>query len=175
VTVAVENRSTAYDIDQFADQEKIQMTNADKKSRKKKKSGRIISISQGSSAKSQRRKRNPFLIIGISLLTIAVAIVAITMVRFSAQLNELNDELYKEQKVLEEMKDQETRYQLSINKLLTDSYIREYAEKKLDMVPVKKAQKQYLALTEGDSGTVFADSDDNAFEFILKAFNGFFG
>ena len=30
MTVAVENRSTAYDIDQFADQEKIQMTNSTK-------------------------------------------------------------------------------------------------------------------------------------------------
>lgn len=169
--MAVENESIAYDIDLFADQEKIQMTSADRKSRKKKKNGRIISISQGSSAKSQRRKRNPFRIVLVSMLTIVVAAVAITMVRFSAQLNELNDELYTEQKVLAEMKDQETRYRLSINTKLTDSYIREYAETKLNMVPVKKAQKQYLSLTEGDSGQVFADDSDNAFEFLLKAFN----
>ena len=75
---------------------------ADKRSKKKKKNGQIISISQGSSAKSLRRKRNPFIIMSVLFLTIVLAGVAILMVHFSAELDEVNDKINTQKMLLEE-------------------------------------------------------------------------
>ena len=56
--MAGERRTEALDLDLLEAYE-AEMSAVDKKTKKKKKSGQIISISQGSSAKAQRRKQSP--------------------------------------------------------------------------------------------------------------------
>ncbi len=148
---------------------------ADKRSKKKKKNGQIISISQGSSAKSLRRKRNPFIIMSVLFLTIVLAGVAILMVHFSAELDEVNDKINTQKMLLEEMKEEETQYQMQIDKVLTDEYVKNYAENVLHMTPVKNAQKKFVFMASGDEGKILDDrSGDNVFTTIRNAFSSTF-
>ncbi len=173
--MAGENRNLAYDLTRFEESEEILMSSAGKKSKKKKKSGQIINISQGSSARAQRRKRNPFIIFSVLLLTVVLAGVAIMMVHFSAQINELNNQITEKNKRLTELQNEEAQYQLQIDSKMTDSFVKDYAEKKLNMSPMKKAQKQFISLSDGDSGTVFEDdSSKNIISTVMEAFNSVF-
>lgn len=169
--MAGEKRTEAYDLSLFEENEEMQMSSAGKKSRKKKKSGKIISISQGSSAKAQRRKRNPITIITVSLLTILMATVAILLVHFNAQLNEVNENITEKNAELTELRNRQAQYELTIESKLTDSFVKNYAETKLDMVPVKNAQKRFISLSDGDKGEIVSDeSSDSIFTTVLKAF-----
>lgn len=173
--MAGENRNLAYDLSRFEPDEEITMSSAGKKSKKNKKRGQIISISQGSSAKAQRRRRNPLVIFSVTLLTVVLAGVAIMLVHFSAQINELNNEITDRKAELTKLKNEEAQYQLVIDSKMTDSFVKNYAETKLNMSPMKNAQKQFISLSNGDSGKVFEDeSSKNVFTTILDAFSGTF-
>ena len=148
-----------------------EMSAVDKKTKKKKKSGQIISISQGSSAKAQRRKRNPVMIITVGLLTLLVAAALILLVHFNAQLNEINEKINNQEAVLTELKNREAQYKLTIDSKLTDDFVKNYAEEKLDMVPAKNAQKKFISLSDGDKGEVVNEGgSDNIFRTIFDAF-----
>ncbi len=168
--MAGEKRTEAYDLsilDSFA----MDMSGTDKKSKKKKKSGQIISISKGSSAKAQRRKRNPAAILGVSLLTLLIAVILITLVHLNAKLNEMNEEINTQEKVLTDLSNKEAQYQLTIDSKFTDDYVRKYAENKLNMTPVKSAQKQFISLSDGDKAEVIEESSSgDVFYHIKKAF-----
>lgn len=173
--MAGERRGVAYDISLFEDNASIQMSSADKKYKKKKKSGQIISISQGSSAKAQRRKRNPVTIFTVSILTIIAAAVAILLVHFNAQLNEINNNITLKNKELAELNNLQAQYQLKIDSKLTDEFVMNYAEQKLGMVSANNAQKKFISLSDGDKGEVISeDSSDNIFTYILGAFGSAF-
>ena len=173
--MAGENRNLAYDLSSFENADEISMSSAGKKSKINKKRGQIISISQGSSAKAQRRKRNPFVIFSVTLLTVVLAGVAIMMVHFSAQINELNNQITERKAVLTELQNEEAQYQLQIDSKMTDSFVKNYAETKLKMTPMKNAQKQFVSLSDGDNGKVFEDeSSRNVFTTILDAFTSVF-
>ncbi len=168
--MAGERRTEAIDLN-LLEAYDIEMSSADKKTKKKKKSGQIISISHGSSAKAKRRKRNPVMIITVSLLTLIVAAVAILLVHFNAQLNEINEQINDNVTVLTELKNKQSQYQLTIDSKLTDDFVRKYAEEKLDMVPAKNAQKKFISLSDGDKGEVVNDGkSDNIFRTIFDAF-----
>lgn len=168
--MAGEKKTEAYDLsilDSFA----ADMSGTDKKSKKKKKSGQIISISEGSSAKAQRRKHNPATILGISFLTLLIAVILITLVHLNAKLNEVNEQINQEEKVLTDLMNKEAQYRLTIDSKFTDDYVRKYAENKLNMTPVKSAQKQFISLSEGDKAEVVEkNSSDNIFDYFKKAF-----
>ncbi len=168
--MAGERRTEAYDLD-LLEAVEMEMSSADKKSKKKKKSGQIISISHGSSAKAQRRKRNPVMIITVGFLTLLVATVAILLVHFNAQLNEINEMINNKEEVLTELQNKQAQYKLTIESKLTDDFVKQYAETKLNMVPAKNAQKRFISLSDGDKGEVVKDkSSDNIFMKIFDAF-----
>ena len=173
--MAVKNEGQAYDLSYLDDSGQMQMSSAGKKSKKRKKSGKIISISQGSSAKAQRRKKNPLTIISVTLLTIVVAAVAITIVQFNAELNEVNETINDRNDELAELQRDQERYQMKIDEKLTDSYIRNYAEKKLHMTPANNAQKRFISLSDGDKGEVISDeTTSNVISAMMDAFSGAF-
>ncbi len=168
--MAGERRTEAYDLN-LLEAVDMEMSSADKKSKKKKKSGQIISISHGSSAKAQRRKRNPVMIITVGFLTLIVATVAILLVHFNAQLNEINEMINNQEEVLTELQNKEAQYKLTIESKLTDDFVKQYAETKLNMVPAKNAQKRFISLSDGDKGEVVDDKgSDNIFRSIFEAF-----
>ncbi len=165
----------AYDLSLFESDDTIRMSSEAKKSMKKKKSGKVISISQGSSAKAQRRKRNPMMIFSVTLLTAAIAAVAIMMVQNYARINEINEKITEKSKIYTTLQDEGAQYQIRIDKVLTDSYVKEYAETKLGMLPVKNAQKKFISLSSGDKGEVLErDSDKNIFEKAYETIRGIF-
>lgn len=173
--MAGEKRTEAYDLSMFDSSEAAQMSGSDKKSKKKKKSGKIISISQGSSAKAQRRKRNPITIATVAILTIIVSAVAIMMVQNYANLNEINEQITAKNKEYSVLQNEQAQYQLKIDSKLTDTFVKSYAETKLDMVPAKKAQKKFISLSNGDKGEVLGSGKDNSvFDTIIEAFSGAF-
>ena len=169
--MAGERRTEAYDLD-LLEAVEMEMSSADKKSKKKKKSGQIISISHGSSAKAQRRKRNPVMIITVGFLTLLVATVAILLVHFNAQLNEINEMINGRFRIkVRESENKQAQYKLTIESKLTDDFVKQYAETKLNMVPAKNAQKRFISLSDGDKGEVVKDkSSDNIFMKIFDAF-----
>ncbi len=170
VLMAGEKRTEAYDLS-FLESYEVEMSGSDKKSKKKKKSGQIISISNGSSAKAQRRKHNPATIFGISFLTLLIAAILISLVHLNAKLNELNEKINAQEAVLTDMKNKEAQYQLTIDSKFTDDFVKKYAENSLNMTPVKSAQKQFISLSQGDKGEVVEDNDeDNIFNRFRKAF-----
>lgn len=173
--MADEKGSAAYDISSLEALDDIQMSISNKRNRKKKKTGKIISISQGSSAKAQRRRRNPILIGMVSLLTIVVATVAIMMVQNYAKLNEINEEITAKNKELALLENVEAQYQLKIDSVLTDSFVKEYAETQLGMTPAKKAQKKFISLSDGDKGEVLIkDGGSSVFDTMFEAFSSAF-
>ena len=173
--MAAERNSAALDTTRLAESSEMVMSAADKRSKKRKKTGQIISISQGSSAKSQRRKRNPFTIFSVLLLTTVLAGVATMMVHFSAELNEINDQITSSKAKLAAIQEEATRYQIDIDKVLTNDYVKNYAETKLHMTPVKNAQKQFVFMASGDEGKIMDESKgDSVFTFIQNAFNSTF-
>ena len=168
--MAGERRTEAYDLD-LLEAVEMEMSSADKKSKKKKKSGQIISISHGSSAKAQRRKRNPVMIITVGFLTLLVATVAILLVHFNAQLNEINEMINNKEEVLTELQNKQAQYKLTIESKLTDDFVKQYAETKLKKKKKKNAQKRFISLSDGDKGEVVKDkSSDNIFMKIFDAF-----
>ncbi len=168
-------QNQAYDLSLFEENNDMQMSSAEKKLRKKKKSGKIISISQGSSSKAHKRKRNPVVIFFVSLLTVVLASVAILFVHFNAELNEINEDIVEKNKKLTELQNLQAKYQLEIDSKLTDSYVRNYAETKLNMTPAKNVQKKFFSLSNGDKGEVVEeDSSGNIFTVVLDAFSSAF-
>lgn len=173
--MAGDKGTEAYDLSLFDESEAIKMSSADKKSLKKKKSGKIISISQGSSAKAQRRRRNPLLIFSVSIVMIAASAVAIMMVQNYAHLNEINEQITAKNKEYVRLQNECAQYQLKIDSKLTDSFVKEYAETKLGMMPVKNAQKRFISLSEGDKGEVILrDGGKNVFDIVFDAFSSAF-
>ena len=144
-------------------------------SMKVKNEGKVIRLETEEFERSQRRRRNPFVIFSVTLLTVVLAGVAIMLVHFSAQINELNNEITDRKAELTKLKNEEAQYQLVIDSKMTDSFVKNYAETKLNMSPMKNAQKQFISLSNGDSGKVFEDeSSKNVFTTILDAFSGTF-
>lgn len=173
--VGFDNRSEAYDLSVFEENEGLNMSASDKRTKKRKKSGKIISISRGSSAKAQRRKKNPVMIFSVALLTVIVAAVAITIVQFNAELNEVNDLIQQQNAKLTELENEEAQYRLTIDSKLTDDYVKNYAEKKLGMTPALNGQKKFISLSEGDKGEILSDENTaTVFSAILDAFSGAF-
>lgn len=170
-----DNRSEAYDLSLFEETAGISMSSAEKRSKKRKKSGKIISISKGSSAKAQRRKKNPLMIFSVTLLTVLVAAVAITIVQFNAELNEVNDMIQQENARLGELQNEQAQYRLTIDSFMTDDFVRDYAETKLGMVPAGNAQKRFISLSDGDKGEILSDeTTSNVFTAMMDAFSGAF-
>lgn len=172
-----DNRSEAYDFSRFEDNEdsRIAMSAADKRSKKKKKSGKIISISRGSSAKSQRRRKNPLYVFGVVVLTAIFAAVCITIVQLNAELNEVNDLITQNNARLVELENEEAQYHQTIDRTITDEYVKQFAEEELGMTPAGNAQKKFISLSGGDKGEILSDENTaNAFTAILDAFSGIF-
>ena len=75
------------------------------------------------------------------------------------------------EEVLTELQNKQAQYKLTIESKLTDDFVKQYAETKLNMVPAKNAQKRFISLSDGDKGEVVKDkSSDNIFMKIFDAF-----
>lgn len=172
-----DSRSEAYDLSRFEEtaDNRIAMSAADKRSKKKKKSGKIISISRGSSAKSQRRRKNPLYIFGVIVLTAVFASVCITIVQLNAELNEVNDQITQSNAALVELKNEEAQYHQTIDKKITDDYVKKFAEDNLGMIPAGNGQKKFISLSDGDKGEILSnEKTTNVFTAILDAFSAAF-
>ncbi len=141
-------------------------------SMKVKNEGKVIRLETEEFERSQRRRRNPIIILSVSLLTLAVAAVFSLIVYNNVRINELNEDIISANEVLENQQNLEAQYQLTIDRKLTDRKVQEYAEQKLGMVRANSAQKQFVSLTDGDKGEVIRGDEKQSFlDNLAKVFH----
>lgn len=165
--------SEAYDLSLFepADKKPAE-TNRQTDSENKKKNN-VIKFQPGVITKSQRRKRNPLIILSVALLTIVASVVAITIVQSNVILNELNQQILEANKTITQQNNLAAQYQLKVDSKLSSNLVQNYAETKLGMTQAKNAQKKFISLSDGDYAEVIRDDGkNNALETITEAFTG---
>ena len=150
------NNGAAYDLSLFEPETKKKPAAKEKAAvTTKKDNAKIIKLDTEPTEKSQRRKRNPVRIIGISFLTIILAGVCSAIVYNNVLINEQNEQILSSNRILAEKSKLEAQYQIKIDSKLTTEIVETYAENKLGMTKAKSAQKEFVALAEGDQGKVF--------------------
>ncbi len=168
-----DENSSAYDFSLFEDTAedavKIKQNNENPKSK-----NNIIQLPSNSKAeKTQRRRHNPFVIFGVSVLVIIAAIVLATIVQSNVRLNELNESLVNTEAEITQQKNLEAQYQVIVDSKLSMDTIQKYAEEDLGMTKAQKDQKIFLTLTDGDVGNVVTeDESNNIFDTLSRAFRG---
>ncbi len=172
--MSAENNNSAYDLSLF---EPIHKTKNQKSESNKEKTksndDNIISLDPDIITKSQRRKKNPIMILGISLLTIIAAVVSATIVQSNVLLNELNEQILEANEKIEEQTNLAAQYQLKVDSKLSTDVIQEYAENELGMVQAQSSQKNFISLSDGDYAEVIREDDtENILETIAEAFTG---
>lgn len=166
-----EKNNEAYDLSLFEPVKKSEQPK--NKPGEKKKENNIIKFEPEKITKAQRRKRNPFVILGASVMTIVAAAVSITIVQSNVMLNELNQEIIEANTIIRKQENLAAQYQLKVDSKLSADVVQEYAENQLGMVQAQNARKSFISLSEGDSAKVIRDdSKNNVFETIAEAFTG---
>ena len=165
------NNGLAYDLSLF-EPEPAAAPAEEVRAVKVKNDGKVIRLETEEYERSQRRKRNPIVILSVSLLTLAVAAVFSWIVYNNVVINELNEKIIDANSVIENQQNLEAQYQLKIDRKLTDSKVQEYAEQKLGMVRANSAQKQFVSLTDGDKGEVIRGDEKQSFlDNLAKVFH----
>lgn len=164
------NNGAAYDLSLFEPETKKAAAVKEKPvSEEKAEVNKIIKLDTERSEKTQKRKRNYIKYIGIALLTIAVAVVSSSIVYNNVVINEQNEKILSFNKKLDNLASLEAQYRLKIDSKLTTEKVEEYAENKLGMTKAKSAQKEFIALAEGDQGKVIrGDEKSSIFDQLGK-------
>ena len=156
------NNGLAYDLSLF-EPEPVSKPAEEVEAVKVKNRGKVIRLEKEDFERSQRRKRNPVVILSVSMLTIIVAAVFSLIVYNNVMINELSEKIIEANGVIENQENLEAQYQLKIDRKLTDQKVQEYAEQKLGMVQANSAQKQFVSLTDGDKGEVIRGDEKQSF------------
>ena len=141
----------AYDLSLF-EPEPTQKPTHNKHSKPEENDSKVIRLDAGQSLKAQKRRRNPFVILSVSLLTLVVAAISSWIVYNNVVINELNDKILTANGTLANQDNLQAQYQLKIDRKLTTEIVQNYAETKLGMTKAKAAQKEFVSLTDGDQG-----------------------
>ena len=165
------NNGLAYDLSLFEPEPAVKPAE-EVRPMKVKNDGKVIRLETEEFERSQRRRRNPLVILSVSILTIAVAAVFSLIVYNNVIINELNEKIIDANGVIENQQNLEAQYQLKIDRKLTESKVKEYAEQKLGMVHANSAQKQFVSLTDGDKGEVIRGDEKQSFlDNLAKVFH----
>ena len=156
------NNGLAYDLSLF-EPEPVSKPAEEVEAVKVQNRGKVIRLEKEEFERSQRRKRNPVVILSVSMLTIIVAAVFSLIVYNNVMINELSEKIIEANGVIENQENLEAQYQLKIDRKLTDQKVQEYAEQKLGMVQANSAQKQFVSLTDGDKGEVIRGDEKQSF------------
>ena len=163
------NHGAAYDLSLFETEPKKPADKEVTAENTGKDGAKIIKLDTEKVEKSHRRKHNPVKIFLAGLLTVALAAVSSVIVYNYVVINEQNEQILASNKVLENKAMLEAQYQLKIDSKLTTEIVENYAETKLGMTKAKTAQKEFVALAEGDEGKVLrGDEKSNLFEQLGK-------
>lgn len=164
-----DENSSAYDFSLFEDAVEVEQNNENPKSK-----NNIIRLPSNNKAeKTQRRRHNPFLIFGVSVLVIIATVVLVTIVQSNVRLNELNAKLVDTEEEIAMQKNLASQYQVVVDSKLSMDTIQQYAEEKLGMTKTQKNQKIFLTLTDGDVGNVVTeDESNNILDALSQAFKG---
>ena len=120
-----------------------------------------------------KKKKNPIIIVGVSILTIIVAVVSATIVQSNVLLNELNEKIIDANETITQQNNLSAQYQLKIDSRLSGSVVQNYAEKNLGMTQATNARKKFISLSDGDYGKVIRDDgSNNVLETVANAFKG---
>ncbi len=161
----------AYDLSLFEPQKKV----GGKKGLddKRKKDNKIIRLDADKNQKLSRRKRNPLVIVGVSLAMCAAVGVGSWIVCNNVMLNELSQEITDAKTEITHYQNLQAEYQMRIDNKLTPGLIQSYAESKLGMSQVKSAQKKFISLSDGDLGEVIRDNGaGTVLDSLAKLFGG---
>ncbi len=156
------NNGLAYDLSLF-EPEAAAKPSGEEQTSKTKADSKVIRLETEEFSRSQRRKRNPIVILSVSLLTLVFAAVFSLIVYNYVVINELNEQILDANGVIANQQNLEAQYQLKIDRKLTDQKVQEYAEQKLGMVHANSAQKQFVSLTDGDKGEVLRGDGRQSF------------
>ncbi len=158
------NHGLAYDLSLFEPETKRSDSDKNKSEKAEKKAGtNIIKLDTDTSEKAQRRKRNPVLILVISLLTIAVTAICSLIVYNNVLINEYNEKILTANQTIENQKNLQAQYQLQIDRKLTSELVKQYAEQNLGMTLANSAQKEFVSLADGDFGQIVDGEGSNSF------------
>ena len=177
--MAYENRNAAYDLSLFDDEltyssaapKRKHDDEPVKRSRKKQKN-KVVELPEQELNKIRRRRHNP---VKIAVGTISAAIVTFVIgviIVGQVQLTELNQDIITAQATLADTESIYTQNQMKVEANLSNAEIEKYATETLGMTKASNAQKEFVAIEEGDKAEVSAADNGNIFtRFFESIFN----
>ena len=177
--MAYDNHNAAYDLSLFdedltyssATPKRNQEESSERKARKKQKN-KVVSLPENELNKIRRRKHNPFKIAVGTLSAAIVTFVIGVIIVGQVQLTELNQEIITAQSTLADTESIYTQNQMKVEANLSNAEIEKYATETLGMTKASGAQKEFVAIEEGDKAEVSASDNGNIFtRFFESIFN----
>ena len=131
-----------------------------------------LSLPENELNKIRRRKHNPFKIAVGTLSAAIVTFVIGVIIVGQVQLTELNQEIITAQSTLADTESIYTQNQMKVEANLSNAEIEKYATETLGMTKASGAQKEFVAIEEGDKAEVSASDNGNIFtRFFESIFN----
>lgn len=177
--MAYENRNAAYDLSLFDEEltnasvapERSEEESTAKRTRKSRKN-KVVTLPENEINKIRRRKHNPFKIAVGTLSAAVVTFVIGVIIVGQVQLTELNQQIISAQNTLADTQSIYTQNQMKVEANLSHAEIEKYATETLGMTKASGAQKEFVAIEEGDKAEVSATDNGNIFtRFFESIFN----
>jgi hypothetical protein len=177
--MAYENHNAAYDLSLFDEEltyssaapKRKQEEQPARKSKRKQKS-KVVQLPEQELNKIRRRRHNPVKIavgtLSAAIVTFVIGIIIVGQV----QLTELNQDIITAQATLADTESIYTQNQMKVEANLSNAEIEKYATETLGMTKASNAQKEFVAIEEGDKAEVSAADNGNIFtRFFESIFN----
>ena len=157
--------SRRYDLSLFETRGTAAKAPAPKKVKKKQYNrNNVVELPDIAQDKSLRRKHNVAgLIFGFALASV-IAIVVGIIIHGQVQLAELNQQITAAQANLETSRSEYVQIQAGVDASMSTAAVEAYARDQLGMSKATNQQKEYISLTGGDKGEIFAEGEGKIFE-----------
>ena len=155
-----------YDLTLFETSGTAAKAPAPKKVKKKQYIGKnnVVELPDVIEDKSLRRKHNVVgLVFGFALASVIALVVGI-IIHGQVQLAELNQEITVAQANLETSRSEFVQIQAGVDASMSTAAVEAYARDELGMMKATNQQKEYISLSGGDKGEIFAEGEGKIFD-----------
>lgn len=156
--------SRGYDLSLFETSGTAAKAPALKKVKKKQYSrNNVVELPEMAEDVSLRRKHNVAgLVFGFAIASVIALVVGI-IIHGQVQLAELNQEITAAQANLETSRSEYVQIQAGVDASMSTAVVEAYARDELGMKKATNQQKEYISLTDGDKGEIFAEGEGKIF------------
>ena len=157
--------SRGYDLSLFETSGTAAKATAPKKVKKKQYNrNNVVELPDMAEYGNQRRKHNVVgLVFGFALASVIALVVGI-IIHGQVQLAELNQQITTAHADLETSRSEYVQLQASVDASVSTAAVEAYARDELGMIKATNQQKEYISLSGGDKGEIFAEGEGKIFD-----------